>query len=80
MATPHTKPLFNREDARRMAKTLVTVRREQGEPLPDISTRRMNRMAASLVAGFAARPAVYRTARLDRVTGNGVILRIGGAY
>lgn len=71
---------FLRDDARRMAQTLLAVRRSQGEALPHIPTREMRTVAANLVAGFAARPATLRTARLDRVTPSTIILKIGGAY
>jgi len=72
--------LYNREDARRMAKTMVTLRREQGEPLPDVSTRRMKKIPANVLSKFAARPEAFRTARLISATDSVVVLRIGGAF
>lgn len=71
------KQRFKRDDARRMAQTLLAVRREQGEALPAISTRSMGTVASNLLVGFAARPATLRTARLTRATPKTIILRIG---
>jgi hypothetical protein len=50
-----------------MAKTLVSTRREQGESIPEISTRRMAAMPANALAAYAARPARYRIAQLGKV-------------
>ena len=71
------RPLLGREDARRMAKTLTQIRREQGESLPAVSTRRMQRMPASVLAGYAARPEHYRTAKLVEISDRRVVLTVG---
>lgn len=67
-----TKKLYSREDSRRMAHTLLQLRREQGEKLPEVSTRRMQRLPAQVLATFAARPAALRTVQLAEVK-NGVV-------
>jgi exopolyphosphatase/pppGpp-phosphohydrolase len=69
------KPLMTRENARRMAQTVVSIRKEQGEALPDISTRRMQTLPANVLAGFASRPKSFRTVQLEQVKDNVIVLR-----
>ena len=45
--------LPNREDARRLAAALVACALEQGVNVPKVSTRRMRRLPAAVVARYA---------------------------
>lgn len=75
-----TKRLYKREDARRMAATMLKIRSEQGEQLPvPKGTRRMKALPANVLANYASRPACARTLILVSATNDVVTFRVGGA-
>ena len=70
------KPLFKREDARRLARTFVNIRSEQGEQIPDQAIRRMQSLPANVLLQFASRPkSVRKSVVLGSVTPHVVTLR-----
>ncbi len=78
----YTSELLKINDARRMAATMVRSRNAQGEHISvaPATINRMGKIAANVLAGYAARPAYYRTARLTGVSTRAVTLHIGGAF
>jgi hypothetical protein len=66
------QPLYNREDARRIARTVIDTRAEQGESV-NISTRRMAKLPANLIAGYFSRPARFRAVQLAEVRNDCVV-------
>lgn len=77
--TTYTKPLYKRDDARRMARTMLTLRQEQGETI-DANPRRMQALPMNVLAKYASRPAHYRTLTLVDARDNCVTLRLGTRY
>ena len=78
----HQKKLYNREDARRMANTMVGIRREQGEDLPVTKAlvNKMKSLPANVLAQYAAKPKAFRrNIELVSVKPGCVTLRMGGA-
>ena len=65
------------EDARRMARNLVKQRNAQGDSIFAPGIHMLTKMQAALVAGYAARPASYRTVSLDAVTPRVVSIHYG---
>ena len=78
----YTQPILKVNDARRMAITMVGCRKEQGEHIPVLAgtINRMGRIPAATLAGYATRPAYFRTARLVSATTKVVTFKLGGAY
>lgn len=74
----YIKPLYKRDDARRLAQTFMSIRREQGENLPHVSTRNMRTVAANLIAAYAAIPPSYRRARIISVRPETVVIKLAG--
>jgi len=78
----YTTELYKLNDARRMAATMVRSRNAQGESITvtPATINRMGKIAANVLAGYASRPAYFRTARLVNAKTKSVTFRIGGAY
>lgn len=68
---PFVRPLYNREDARRVLKTVAHV---QAISLPLEGTRRMQALPANVLVGYANARG-KRTVKLDTVKNNVVVFR-----
>lgn len=72
----YTNKLLKRDDAQRMAQTLLKVRRAQGEhTLDTVTARGMQKLPANVLALYASRPSAHRTVELARAE-RGVVVMV----